>query len=386
MLYADYNATAPLLPSVKEVMEPFFGEYFANPSSSYPLGRFARNAIEQARENVSKLVNCHHEQVVFLSSGTESCFSALVGSVKRDFSKKHIIASCVEHPAVLETLSFLAEPHFQCRTSFVPVNSRGGLLLEDFLTILSDNVQIATIMHANNETGVLFPVNNISQLCRERGVVFHTDATQAVGRIEVDFKKIGCHFMSFSAHKMGGPKGVGALIVESDDIWEGVMVGGGQENGRRGGTYSVAEIVGFGEACKYVAEQLRRDYSNSLKEIRDYFETKVLEIIPNVHIHGQSELRLPNTSSLVIEGISGTNLVKTLGEQDIMISTGSACSSDKLTPSHVLRAMGLSVLSCLGTLRVSFGHNSSKEEAGKLAQILDRVVSLFRQEVLDSSA
>ncbi len=385
MFYADYNATTPVLQGVREKMEPFLRDEFGNPSTPYPLGRRANKAIEEARERVSELVDAKPEQIVFVSGGTESVFQALCGVFLAKIKNKEAqTISCVtaptEHRAVLSTFEFLTGAPFYGELSFCNISKTGALSFDELRTLIGPD-SIASFSLANNETGITFPLFEISKLCKEQGALLHTDAVQAAGKMELSFSKLGVDFLSLSGHKIGAPKGIGALVVGQNSSWEPFLIGGGQESGRRGGTPPVSQIVGFGEACRLAKVRLKTDSVTSFS--RDIFETELKKKIPEIVINSFTEERLPNTSSITISGISATELVSKLGERGVMISSGAACNSSHIKPSHVLRAMGFTTQACLSTLRVSFGPETTQDEALLLADILAVEVSLFREKTAE---
>lgn len=376
MLYADYNATSPLLPEVEEQMRPFFREEFGNPSSlHYALGRRAREAIEGARSRVASLLGAIHEEVVFVSSGTESCFSALIGAFLARPHRKRMVCSAVEHAAVLETLHLLEEPMFGCSVTKISPNKDGSLDLGKVSQAITPETGIVSFMLANNETGVVFPVKQICEMAHRQGALVHVDAVQAVGKMPLSFSDLGVDFISLTGHKFGAPKGIGALVIRKDLMngeiqWKPVMRGGGQEGGRRGSTEAVPLIVGIGEAARSVKEFLANGHTEKLREVRDSFEKTLLQFLPDSVIHGSSTRRLVNTSSVFLRGILAQELLQSLGEKGVMFSAGAACKTKKAEPSHVLKSMGLSTMECLSTIRVSFGFNSLAEDGKFLAEMI----------------
>lgn len=377
MFYADYNATAPIPPGVLEKMKPYLAEEFGNPSSSYPLGQNAKAAIEQARSSVAALVGASAEEIVFVSGGTESCFHALLGAALANPDKNHFLSSTTEHSAVLQTLRFLSQSPFNARISQVAVNTDGALDFSQVPAKVNAQTNLLSFALANNETGVISPIEEFATFARSKGILLHTDAVQAIGKIPVNFQQLGVDLLSISGHKFGAPKGVGALVIVRDCSWKPVMVGGGQEQGRRGGTVAVSQVVGLGEAARLALLQLNK--FQALRAARDAFEARFRGKVPEIKINGSSTVRLPNTSSITIPTIAASTLVTSLGNRGIMISSGSACHATHPEPSHVLLAMGRSSLDALSTIRISFGPETKGEEATLLAEIIAEEVELLRK-------
>ena len=374
MLYADYNATTPIHPEVLGAMEPYLREEFFNSASR--AGIRSKQAIERARQQVAALIDCESDEVVFVSGGTESCFLAILGAVISSqnlpprYSPPKLVSSPVEHSAVLEAVSFVAE-NLDVSHDMLKVD-RDGIL---DLNISEKSPAIYSVALANNETGVISPVSELVANLRDTAIVFHCDAVQAVGKIPMSFKSLGVDLLSISGHKFGAPKGVGALIVRSGSNWRSPMRGGGQQSGRRGGTEATALIVGLGKAAEIAKN---REQFNS--ELRDTFEELILDELTGVQINGRQSIRLPNTTNLSIDGISSHRLVEVLVERDIHISSGSACNTKTLEPSHVLKAMGRTTVECLNAIRVSFGPGNSKADVSRLVSEIYNSVRMLREE------
>ncbi|HQH26161.1 MAG TPA: cysteine desulfurase family protein [Oligoflexia bacterium] len=380
MIYADCNATSPMPASVLAQMLPYLTDEFGNPSSVHSrLGARARDALETARGRVSALIGALPEEIVFLSGGTEASAHALIGAYAANPTKNHIIISAVEHPAVVEASRFL-ERVLGARVTSVPVDKNGTLNAEAVYGAIEVDTTIISLMLANNETGVVLPVAEAAEIARSRGIVVHTDAVQAAGKMPVRFDELGVDLMSISAHKFGGPKGVGALVVRKGCRWEPVVRGGAQEGGRRGGTQAVALIAAMGEAARLRLEALQNGIEEKMRIQRDRFEREICARTEGVMINGAGALRLPNTASLRIDGVIGEELVRVLGERDVFISAGSACKSGSTAPSPVLDAMGLSTVESLSTIRVSFGVETSDEEADNLVDILTECIAGQRKQ------
>lgn len=384
MIYADYNSTAPVLKSVAEVMQPYLAECFGNPAADYcRLGVVARDALEEARLNLARLLSANGEEVVFLSGGTESCFHALMGAYLARPEKKHIITSAVEHAAVLRTVELLERPPFNCQVTYLAVDRHGVVCLDELAKAILPKTGIVSIMLANNETGVVMPIARIAEVCRQSDIVLHTDAVQAVGKMPVNFRELDVDLLSVSGHKFGAPKGIGALLVRDAALWRPVVVGGGQENGRRGGTPAVALAVGLGQAAVKADVFLSENGEEKLLSVLEAFESCLRKEISGCFINGSGATRLSNTSSVVFGNIIAKQLVENLSSRNIVISAGAACSAAKLDPSHVLRAMGLSDMECMSTARISFGPNATLDEAVSLAKALAEEVNALRNAAKD---
>ena len=383
-IYLDHNSTAPIPAAVSDVMRPYLTEQFGNPSNHLTArGEVARKAIETARFEVSKLLDARADEIVFTSGGTESCFAALVGAARAHPEKKHLIISAVEHPAVYETAQLLSE---MCgvEVSILSVDHDGAPDLEQLESLFRPDTLLVSVMLANNETGVLMPLDQIVQIARAKGVMVHTDAVQAVGKEKFSFSNLGVDLLSLSAHKFGGIKGSGALVVRRESRWAPVVKGGGQENGRRGGTESVPLIVAMGEAAEIKTLQQSQGMIDQLCSIRDYFETTLLERISDCHVNGGAAKRLCNTSSVRIGAISAHEVIAALALRGIIVSAGSACKTGTLAPSKVLKSMGLSTVDCLSTRRFSFGPEITRETALHVIDILSETVAYFRAETAET--
>jgi cysteine desulfurase len=384
MLYADYNSTSPVLPEVLEAMLPYLTEEFGNPASDRTLlGKTAKEAVENARIQVASLVNASPEEVVFVSGGTESCFDAILGSFSSRHERKEFICSAVEHSAVLETFSFLKSLNSKTEIIKIPVSSNSELDFEKLKSSVSKNTNLVSVMIANNETGALFDVKKIAELVHEQGTLIHTDAVQAVGKIEIDFKNLDADLLSLSGHKFGAPKGIGALIVKKglieNGLWKPPIVGGGQERGLRGGTSAVHQIVALGCAAEIRTRELEYGLTEKLRKLRDEFEKLLLEKVTGVTINCADNERLPNTSSFLVNDVVGLELMDELALQNIFVSTGSACSTGKLEPSHVLTALNLDTVSNLSSVRVSFGAKSTVDDVRKLVFCISETASRLRE-------
>ncbi len=362
MIYLDYNATTPVLPEVRESMLPFFCELWGNPSNPYPFAKKAADAIEEARAHIALLIGAQPEEIVFTSCATESNQTILYGT------GGEIAASTVEHSSINKFLKRRETAHS------IPVDSSGRLDLEALNYILGKlQIKLVSVIWANNETGVISPVEEIAELCKKYGVLFLSDAVQAAGKIEIDVEQVGIDYLSISAHKIYGPKGIGALYVREGSSYKPLLVGS-QERGLRGGTESVPLIVGFGKAAELAKKNLttRADHT---REIRNLLEQRVLQEIPCAMINGDTKYRLPNTTNIGLRGIDSEILVQLMGNQGIMISNGSACKSSAITPSHVLQSMGKSHEEASEAVRFSVSHLTTEQDIDAMLEALKTVVA-----------
>jgi cysteine desulfurase len=372
-VYLDNNATTPLLPEVFEAMRPYFGEQFGNASSIHHHGQETRAAVENARESVAALLGCAASEIVFTSGGTESDNLAIAGLVK---AGDHVITSAVEHHAVLHAVKHQEE--IGCEITVLPVDERCLVDPEDVKRALRPNTKLVTIMMANNETGVLQAVEEIGKVAAEAGVVFHTDAVQAAGKVAIDVKRIGCHALSISGHKLHGPQGTGAIYVKKGTGLRPLFHGGRHERSRRAGTENVPGIVGLGEAAKLAKNGLDNGATEKLGAMRDGLERRVLEQIEDAHVNGTGAPRVPNTTNIRFGHIEGEALVIALDLQGLAVSTGAACSSGAIEPSHVLIAMGLRPDQARGSIRFSLGKQTTEADIAFALSLIPSTVSRLR--------
>ncbi len=373
-VYLDHAATTPVDKEVLEAMLPFFDKKFGNASSLHAYGREAREALEKSREEVAKLINADADEIIFTGSGTESDNLAIKG-IAFKYGKGHIITSKIEHPAVLETCKYLEKKGFD--VTFLPVDEYGLVKLEDVENAIRDDTILISIMHANNEIGTIEPIEEIGEIARKHGIIFHTDAVQSAGKIEIDVKKINVDLLSMSSHKIYGPKGVGALYVRRGVKLEPVLHGGGHERGLRSSTENVAGIVGFAKACEICRRRMHED-AEKITRLRDKIIKEVLKIEES-YLTGHPTKRLPNNASFYFKGIEGESLVLMLDAKGIATSTGSACSSKKLQASHVLLAIGIRPEDAHGSLRVTLGRENTEEEIDYFLEVLPEVVEELRK-------
>lgn len=364
-----------MAPEVVEAMLPFLKTAYGNPSSLHRFGRKTAEAVGDARERVAELVGAFSDEIVFTSCATESSNTAILGTLAANPTKTHIVTSSVEHPSILNICRVLETRGY--RITYVSVNADGMLDLEELASSITDDTALVTIMYANNETGVMFPVEEIGKVVRSRGVVFHCDAVQAVGKIPVNVDEIAVDLMSISGHKFHAPKGIGALFVRRGTPLVPHVTGGPQERGRRGGTENVAGIVGLGSACSLAHNGLAERYS-AVATLRDRFEFEVHKAVAQIMINGISSPRLPNTSNISFEAVEGEAVLFLLDEDGIAVSTGSACSSGEVEPSHVLRAMGVPPSYIQGTIRFSLSRYTTDEEISYVCERLPAVINKLR--------
>jgi cysteine desulfurase len=365
MIYLDHNAPTPLRPEVFETILPFLTERWGNPSSSYAVGSTLKSVIEEARGHVAALLGASTREIVFTGSATESNNTALLAALSADPAKRHVITSAVEHSAVLNHTIFLEKHGY--RVTRLPVDRDGLLDLATLDAALAPDTAVVSLMAANNETGVLFPVADIAALCARRGVRFHCDAVQAVGKLPLNLKSLPVDYLSLSAHKLGGPKGVGALFVRKGAPFVPHVHGGHQERGRRGGTENVAGIVGLGRAAELARTELPT-YAAAVQPLRDRLETELLARIPGAERNGHATQRLPNTTNLTFPGIESEALLLLLDQAGICASAGSACLADSDEPSHVVRAMKPESAASRQMVRFSLGKETTQTEVAAAAE------------------
>ena len=373
-VYLDNNATTPVLPEVLEAMQPYFAEHFGNPSSIHHHGQGTRAALERARESVAKLLACRASEVVFTSGGTEADNLAIFGLARPG---DHIISSTIEHHAVLNSCKRLEA--LGCEVSYVPVDSRGLVDPDDVRRALRPNTKLITIMMANNETGVLQPVEEIGRVATEADVYFHTDAVQAAGKVEVDVKRLGCGLLSISGHKMHAPQGVGALYVRKGTQLEPMLYGGSHERSRRAGTENVPGIIGLGKAAEIANQAFARGDLARMAALRDRIERVILGEVEASGANGAGAPRVPNTTNIYFDYIEGEALVIALDLKGLAVSTGAACSSGATEPSHVLTAMGLPTEHARASLRFSLGKQNTAEDMEFALSLVPATVARLRE-------
>lgn len=378
-IYLDNNATTKTDPEVLEVMKKYYLEMYANPSSIHDFGQKVRQDLEKAREKVANFLGCSPEEIIFTSSGTEAINTAIKGIAFANMEKgKHIITSQIEHKAVLNTCKYLSE-RFGFEITYLPVDKYGMVSPEDVKKSIRKDTILITIMFANNEIGTIQPIKEISEIARENGIYFHTDAVQAVGKVDFKIKDIGVHSLSLSGHKFYGPKGIGVLYIEKGIEFDPLLHGGGHEKGRRSGTENVPGILGIAKAME-IFEKQGDEIRNKMKKLRDKLEKGILEKIPDTYLNGHPTQRLPNTSSISFKGIEAESILTLLDtEAGICVSTGSACSSHSIEISHVLKALNLPVEIAKGTIRFSVGKFNTEEEIDTLLDVLPDMIDRLRK-------
>lgn len=370
----DYNATTPVHPEALRAME---SAPFGNPSSLHWAGRESAYAIDQAREEVADLLEVQPREVIFTSGGSEAINLAIRGlfETARQKGKNHILTTAVEHEASLETCRYLEKQG--ARVTYLPVNSEGEINLNELESAITEQTCLINVMWVNNETGNIFPIEKIGEIAKRHGVLFHSDAVQAVGRISVKPKQANIPLISLSGHKLYGPKGVGALYVQHGIKMERLIHGGGQERYRRAGTENVSHIIGLGKACKIAKEEMEKE-AERLRELRDRLYRGLMEQIPEIHLNTHFENAAPSTLNVSILYVQGESLLLNLDAQGIAVSSGSACSSGRLEPSHVLQAMGRNYEEAHSALRFSLGRNTTSEDVDYVLEVLPKVVERLR--------
>ncbi len=375
-VYFDNNATTKVAEEVLAEMEPYFCQFYGNPSSMHTFGGQIGTKIRQAREQVAELLGCDPSEIVFTSGGTESDNAAINGTLAAVPNKRKVITTRIEHQAVLAVCREL-ENHGYVVVELA-VDKDGQLDLNELQENIDDDTALVTIMYANNETGVIFPIDKIAEIVTSRGVVFHMDAVQAVGKIPLNLSKCHIDFLSLSGHKLHGPKGVGVLYVRKGTRLSPFMLGGHQEGGRRAGTENVPAIIGLGKACELAAKSIKEE-NDKIKQLRDKLEDAILKRCPDARLNGDKHNRLPNTANISFEYIEGEAILLMLDKFGICASSGSACTSGSLEPSHVLRAMGVPFTAAHGSIRFSLSRYNTEEEVDYTLEKLPSIVNRLRE-------
>lgn len=376
-IYLDHAATTPVAQEVSEAMKPYFSEHFGNASSIHKEGQDARRAIEDSRRRIASFINAKAEEIIFTGSGTESNNTVIKGLAFSELGKEknHIITSKIEHHAVLEPCEFLEKKGF--KVTYLPVDSEGLVNVKDVENAITPHTLVVSIMHANNEIGTIQNISEIGRICRRKNVLFHTDAVQSFGKLPIDVKKMNIDFLSASAHKIYGPKGVGLLYIRKGIQIEPLLHGGGHEFGLRSSTENTAGIVGFSKAVEICKREINSE-AKRLTILRDYLIKEVLKI-PNTRLNGHATQRLYNNTNFSFFGIEGESLIMHLDMQGIAASTGSACSTKSLKPSHVLTAIGLSHVQAHGSLRLTLGRSTRKEDLDYVVKNVKEIVENLRK-------
>ena len=374
-IYLDNNATTRTAPEVVDVMLPYFSEQYGNPSSMHSFGGNVGKELRDARQRLADLLGARPDEVVFTSCGTESDNTAIRAALAANSDRRHVVTSRVEHPAIKSLCEQLVKEGY--RVTFVPVDGQGTLDLDYLYRHMTDETAVVSLMWANNETGVLFPVEEVARVAKERGIVFHTDAVQAVGKVPINLSDTDIDMLSLSGHKLHGPKGIGALYVRKGTKFSPFLIGGHQESGRRGGTENTAAIIGLGKAAEFVAAHME-DENTRVKALRDRLESELLRRVPNSVVNGDPENRLPNTSNIAFEYVEGEAILLMMDGHGICASSGSACTSGSLEPSHVLRAMGVPYTAAHGSIRFSLSVYNTEEEIDFVIEKLPPIIERLR--------
>lgn len=378
IIYLDNNATTQVAPAVAEAIKPYFTEKYGNASSMYPLAAEAKKAMETARAKAADLIGAAHpDEIIFTSCATESDNTAIFSAIRSYPQKKHIITSAVEHPAVLHPYKYLQSRGY--RVDYIGVDALGRFDMEQYKKALSDDTALVSVMWVNSETGTIFPVPEIAALAKERGALFHTDAVQAIGKMPVDVKNTKIDMLSLSGHKFHAPKGVGALYVRRGTRFTEFMMGGHQERGRRGGTENIPYIVGLGEACALAQKRVGDGSLAKIAALRDRLQDGLLSSIPDSKLNGDPANRVPNTVNISFGYVEGEAILMHLNEYGICASSGSACTSGSLEPSHVLRAMGVDFKFAHGSVRFSLSDQTTKQDVDKVLEVLPGIIENLRK-------
>ncbi len=375
-IYLDHNATTPMRPEVLDAMLPYFKEKFGNASSIHGFGRDAKVALEEAREKVAEILGASSSEIFFTSGGTESDNLATKGTAFANRKKgRHIVTSKIEHHAILESCKFLEKEGFE--VTYLPVNFRGLIDPEDLSNAIRDDTTLVSIMYANNEVGIIQPIEQLSKIAKKMKIYFHTDAVQAAGKIPIDVQKLNVDMLSVSGHKIYGPKGVGAIYIRKGVRIAPLSHGGQHERSRRAGTENVPAIVGLAKALELVVGEMENQ-NKHLRNLTEAFYKKLMESIPDVVLHGDLDRRIPNTLNLSFKGVEGESIILSLDMKGVAVASGSACTSGTLEPSHVLSAMGIDPAIAQGAIRFSFGRDNAMQDVEYVAGILPEIVQRLR--------
>ena len=375
-IYLDNNATTAVAPEVLEAMMPYLRDWYGNPSSMYSFGGAAHKAVEKAREQVAALLGASPEEITFTSCGTESDSTAVLGAFEAQPDKRHFITSRVEHSAIIAMGQFLERKGF--RVTYLDVDGKGQIDLGQFDEAMTPDTGIVSLMYANNETGTIFPIAEAAALAKSRGIPFHVDAVQAVGKLPIDLSSLPLGYLAMSGHKLHAPKGAGVLYVRRGAPYRPFLRGGHQESGRRAGTENVPYIVGLGVACELAGKHIQEE-NTKVKALRDKLEIGLLKAIPDARINGDPSNRLPNTTNISFKYVEGEAILLLLDQEGICASSGSACTSGSLEPSHVLRSMGVPFTYAHGSVRLSLSRYTTEAEIDKALEVFPRVIGRLRE-------
>jgi cysteine desulfurase len=376
VIYVDNNATTRVAPEVLAAMLPFLTDFYGNPSSMHRFGGQVKRHIDEAREKVARLLNAEPSEILFTSCGTEADNAAIFSALEADVRRRKIVTTRVEHPAVLATAAVLQQRGY--RVEYIPVDRLGRVDLDTVRRLVDDQTALVSAMWANNEIGNIYPVAEIAEIAHRAGALFHTDAVQAVGKVETDMKKVRADFLALSGHKLHAPKGVGALYVRRGIKFHPYLIGGHQEEGLRAGTENVAGIIALGRAADLALAHMAEEQTR-VKALRDYLESELMKRCPNPLLNGDPANRLPNTTNISFEYIEGESILMVLNEHNIAASSGSACTSGSLEPSHVLRAMGVPYTAAHSSLRLSLSRYNTKAEMDKIIEVLPPIIHRLRE-------
>jgi cysteine desulfurase len=374
-IYLDNNATTRVAPEVVEAMLPYFTELYGNASSMHSFGGQVHGRIEMARARVAELIGAEPDEIIFTGCGSESDNTALMSAVECNPGKRHIITTRVEHSAILNFCKHLAGKGY--RVTYLPVDTLGRFNMDALLEAIDDHTAVVSVMYANNETGVIFPIEEIGKILSDRGILFHVDAVQVAGKIPINLKDLPVDMISLSGHKLHAPKGIGVLYVRKGVRFCPYLIGGHQERGRRAGTENVASIIGLGKACELARKELAKGTA-PLAALRDRLEAALLKNCPDAVVNGDRENRLPNTTSISFEYVEGEAILLRLNEFGICASSGSACTSGSLQPSHVLRAMGIPYTAIHGSVRFSLSSYNAQSDIDRVIEVLPPIIKELR--------
>ncbi len=375
LIYLDNNATTMVAPEVFEAMRPFFVERYGNPSSMHTFGGSVGKEVRRARESLANLLGASPQEIVFTSGGTESDSTAIFSALETMPERREIVTTRVEHPAVLNLCRHLGRKGYFVK--WLTVDKNGNLDMDEVRSKITDNTAVVSVMWANNETGVIFPVNEVADVAQEHGALMHTDGVQVIGKIDVNLNSTNINFLSLSAHKFHGPKGIGALYIKKGTRFAPFIIGGHQESSRRGGTENVPGIIGLGEAAGLAAENLEEERVK-VKGMRDRLQEGLLKTVPHAKINGDVDNRLPNTLNIGFEFVEGEAILMRLDDKGICASSGSACTSGSLEPSHVLRAMGVPFTAVHGSIRFSLSRYNTKEQIDTVVKEAPGIIEFLR--------
>jgi cysteine desulfurase len=376
-IYLDHSATTPLRPEVLEAMMPFLTDHFGNAGSAHRFGRTSRKAVDDARDQVAALINSDPRDIIFTAGGTEADNMAIRGiTIASQKDRPRIIVSSIEHHAILQTAESLAEQGI-VELKVIPVDEGGQVRHEVLSALIDDNTALVSVMHANNETGVIQPIEAISAICRERGIPFHSDTVQSAGKLPIDVEAMHINALALAGHKLYGPKGVGALYLRKHQAMESIITGGAQEQARRAGTENVAAIVGLGKACE-LARIDRQESWRQLASLRERLEEGILATVPGAAVNGRVDARLPHVSNIRFNGVEGESIMLALDMEGIAVSTGSACTSGSIDPSPVLLAMGQPHEAALSAIRISLGRDTTEDNINHVLGIFPSLIERLR--------